>query len=190
MFSTYTSLTPAIRPLTEFTFRSNPLSNIAFPLSGRARWRHPLNLFSTTLWHLMQTLRVRGRRRRAGLAGKVSREEECIRPLASTEASINEQPGNVSIQTHSAPGCRRRPGRGHRRLGDMNNWAPCFKCLNELVPGEVLRDVQERASEWQQKHSKKTKKNSKTCWVTLLVGWRKSYSSFEYSVIRCANTGI
>lgn len=49
-------------------------------------------------------------------------------------------------------GRRWGPRQGHRRLGDMNNWGSCFKCLNELGPGEeVLRDVQERTSEWQQK---------------------------------------
>lgn len=142
----------------EFFFRSNLLSNIVFPLSRPVGWRHPLNLFSTTSWHhtfceTLLTPSVWGKRRHTGSAGKASREWECIRPLASTEASINEQPGNVSIQTHSALGCRRRPGQGHRRLGDMNNWGPCFKCLNELGPGEeVLRDVQEGGREWQQKY--------------------------------------
>lgn len=150
-------LAPAVWPRS-FSPRSNPMSYIASPLSRSVGWSRPLYLFSATSWHFCKNPShppcETGRRRHAWSAGKASGERECIRPLASTEASINEQPGNVSIQTHSAPGCRGRPGHGHRRLGDMNNWGPCFKCLNELGPWEeVLRDVQEGGREWLQKYS-------------------------------------
>lgn len=116
--------------------------------------------FTTTAWHhtvwehLSHPTCQRGMRRHAGSAEEArEQEQESISPLVSTEASINEQPGNVSIQTHFSPKCLRRPWQGHRQLGDVNNWGPCFKCLNKLRPGEeVLRDVQVGERELQQKY--------------------------------------
>lgn len=126
-----------------------------FPLKSPVGWKHPLNLFTMTAWHhtvwehLPHPPCQRGKRWHAGSAETArEHEQESISPAVSTEASINEQPGNVSIQTHFSPRCHWRPCQSHRRLGDMNNWGPCFKCLNKLRPEEeVLRDVQ--VGEWE-----------------------------------------
>lgn len=116
----------------------------------------------------LHTLCERGRRWRDALVRKVSREEEHIRPLASIEASINEQPGNVSIHTL----CSRRPGQGNRGLGmwiiEVLFWM--FKWI--MARGSTVNRCS-RDSKWQQTYPKHTHTDysnheCKTCWVTLL----------------------
>lgn len=121
-------------PWTEVSFWSNPLSNIVFIFTRPMGWGHRLNLLSKTWmtsffpWKKTLTPSVWERNRRhAGFAGRASWEWECIRPLASTEASINEQPGNVSIQTHSAPGAT---GGRARATDDFGTWIIEVPVLN------------------------------------------------------------